>query len=285
MKSIHIFLGIIGIIVIGAVGFFVASIFIHDQTMDSISMLPRYNEQQQIPAQVYNPRSDITITNPLPNDTIGGHVTVSGFISGTWFFEGDTFAEIADSNGTVIGGGLLRALDNWMTADVIAFEGKVILNSIPQTTSGTIIIYKDNPSGESQFDDSVTIPITFSSNYTTTSVYFVPNNSQSCDSVVAVPRVIPQTVSVGRASLEALLAGLGLSENVTYATSIPHDAQINSLAITDGIATVDFNSLAIAGSCAVTSARTQITETLLQFPTVDSVVISVNGQVDTALQP
>ena len=72
-----------------------------------------------------------------------------------------------------------------------------------------------------------------------------------------------------------------------YATAIPLDAALNSLVIGGRTATADFNASLnpSGGSCAVHTIREQIINTILQFDTVDQVVIQVNGDEASALQP
>jgi spore germination protein GerM len=56
----------------------------------------------------------------------------------------------------------------------------------------------------------------------------------------------------------------------------------------NGIAKVDFDKqieYQLGGSCRVSALRSQIEETLKQFPTVHKVIISVDGRIDDALQP
>jgi spore germination protein GerM len=71
-------------------------------------------------------------------------------------------------------------------------------------------------------------------------------------------------------------------------TAINPDVEIQSLTIVDGVAQIDFSEsldYQVGGSCRVTAIRSQITNTLLEFPTVDEVVISINGRIDDILQP
>jgi spore germination protein GerM len=113
--------------------------------------------------------------------------------------------------------------------------------------------------------------------------------AEDCSAVFAVMREVPQTLAIGRASLEQLLAGPTQDEkNGGYFTSINEGVKINSLTINNGVAKVDFDSQmekAVGGSCRVAAIRSQITQTLLQFPTVQSVVIGVDGRIEDALQP
>ncbi len=141
----------------------------------------------------------------------------------------------------------------------------------------------------------VMVPITWQSDSieTTRVSVFFPNSkmdaSGSCTNVYPVPRDIVRTKAVATAALEELLQGPNSGEREQgYFSNINAGVRIQRLAIQNGIATVDFDEAldrAVAGSCRVTSIRSQITQTLKQFPTVQSVVISVNGRTADILQP
>ena len=103
-------------------------------------------------------------------------------------------------------------------------------------------------------------------------------------------RVIYKTQTVARKSLEELIKGPTDKETgESYFTSLNKEGIIiQSLVVEDGIAKADFNSeleKAVGGSCRVAAIRTQITETLKQFQTVKSVVISIDGRTEDILQP
>ncbi len=110
-----------------------------------------------------------------------------------------------------------------------------------------------------------------------------------CARTVAVERLVPKTLGVARVTLEALLQGATQGEiDSKLFSSINSGVQIQKLTIEDGVAEVDFNEqleFQVGGSCRVTAIRAQITDTLEQFPTVDSVVISINGRTEDILQP
>jgi spore germination protein GerM len=114
-------------------------------------------------------------------------------------------------------------------------------------------------------------------------------------------RRIPSTQAVGTAALELLLAG---PQQPGLSTAIPTPEEVQSypgrqadwgdrvrllgLTIEDGVATANFSQEMRAyggGSARVHMIREQITQTLLQFPTVQEVRIAVEGEVETALQP
>lgn len=73
-----------------------------------------------------------------------------------------------------------------------------------------------------------------------------------------------------------------------FLTSINFGVKINSLAVKDGIARVDFDEMlqqSVGGSCRVAAIRAQITKTLEQFSGVKQIIISINGEAETILQP
>jgi len=123
-------------------------------------------------------------------------------------------------------------------------------------------------------------------------VYF--NNDEmdpefSCNKVFPVEREIPKTQAVARAGLEELLKGSTEEEKEQgFFTSINPGVKIQSLVIENGLAKVDFDEqleFQVGGSCRVAAIRAQITETLKQFSTVNSVIISIDGRTEDILQP
>jgi len=111
----------------------------------------------------------------------------------------------------------------------------------------------------------------------------------SCNKVFSVEREVIKTQAVARAALEELLKGPTEEEKSQgFFTSINPGVKIQSLVVDNGIARVDFDEqleFQMGGSCRVSAIRAQIEETLKQFPTVNSVIISVNDRTEDILQP
>jgi spore germination protein GerM len=66
------------------------------------------------------------------------------------------------------------------------------------------------------------------------------------------------------------------------------NVKINKTNLSDGELTVDFDNqlqAGVGGSCRVSAIRAQITKTLMDLPGVDSVLISIDGNIGEALQP
>ena len=121
-------------------------------------------------------------------------------------------------------------------------------------------------------------------------VYFVPQDiGNNCAEVVAVERPKSAAPDQFRAAFEALLAGPNEAEKSQgLTTTIPAGVKINKLEMADRILKVDFSdalSKGVAGACRVTAIRAQITATALQFTSVTSVEIGVNGETEEILQP
>jgi len=111
----------------------------------------------------------------------------------------------------------------------------------------------------------------------------------SCNKVFPVERKILKTLAVARTALEELLKGTTEAEKAErYFTSINPGVKIQSLTIENGMARVDFDEqleFQVGGSCRVAAIRAQITQTLKQFPTVQNVLISIDGRTEDILQP
>lgn len=161
--------------------------------------------------------------------------------------------------------------------------------------------------------NKVSVPLIFSKPFTSTTkvsggptttmngveetvkIYFNNNKLDpeiSCNKVFPVERKLiinddfDRTV---RLVLEQLLFGPNQTEITdNYSTSLPVNVKINKTNLVDGELTVDFDNqlqAGIGGSCRVSAIRTQITKTLMDLPGVDSVIISIDGNIKDILQP
>lgn len=112
---------------------------------------------------------------------------------------------------------------------------------------------------------------------------------EDCTRVFPVSRTIASTLAVGREALEELLKGPTAAESAQgYMTSLNAGVKLNSLVIENGTARADFDEMldrSVGGSCRVAAISSQIRNTLMQFPSVSRVEISMNGRTDDILQP
>jgi len=234
----------------------------------------------------------IRVAKPQAGAEISSPLEISGEARGNWFFEASFPVRLVDENGKELASGIAEAEGEWMTEKFVPFKATLVFDR-KTAKSGKLILLKANASDLEELDDSFAVPVVFSQGETTVvKVFFSHEESRTeMDCSVTSPRerVIAKTQAVARAAIELLLVGPTLEEkSAGYFTSINPSVKLNSISIQAGKAKVDFNGQleqAVGGSCRVSAIRSQIEDTLRQFPTVKEVVISVNGQTEDILQP
>lgn len=237
----------------------------------------------------------IVIETPRPGQVISSPVVIKGKARGNWYFEASFPARLIDANGQVISTKLIQATGGWMTTEFVPFTATMDFTT-PSTKMGTLILQKDNPSGLAKNDDELRIPVIFTvfdpnaGEKTSIKVFFGNSvRGAECEKVLSVIREVPKVTTIGKTTIEELLKGPTITEQSQgFSTALNTDVKVNSLSISNGIARVDFNlnlNSDVAGSCRVQAIRAQIEETLKQFPTVQNVIISVNGKAENILEP
>lgn len=243
------------------------------------------------------PEEGLIVNTPKAYALVASPLIVSGYVDGknrwTGFEAQVGVVQLLDGNGKLLATGILTATDeDWMKFP-INFSTTLTF-STPTTSHGTLVFRNENASGLPEYDREFRLPVKFfvSAQTVKLQAYFSNNNldpAVSCEKVFPVAREVPKTAAVARAALEELLKGpTNAEKNAGYQTIINPGVKINSLTIDNGVAKVDFNAAlqaGVAGSCKVTMIRAQITNTLKQFSTVKSVLISINGNSEDILQP
>ena len=107
----------------------------------------------------------IIVNTPLPQTTVSSPVIIKGKARGNWFFEASAPVDIVNWDGLIIGQGYVMVDEgyDWMTTDMVPFTGSVSYDAtkLAPYKYGWIIMKKDNPSGEPQFDDALEFKILF----------------------------------------------------------------------------------------------------------------------------
>lgn len=247
---------------------------------------PRQNNGNgtQTITQVPQRSENIIVTIPQRNSEVGIPLIVQGEAR---TFENVVNVRVVQQDGRVL-------VEDFTTAnapDIGQFGPFEFHLTYPEPTqnNGVLEVFQYSAKDGSEID-KVTIPVQFvSAEALSVNVYFSPQNTQNCEVVVAAQRRIPRTQQTARAALEQLLQGPTVAEsNQGLQTQINSGVAIQRLVVENGVAQVDFNEAldsGVAGSCRVQAIRAQITQTLLQFPTINSVQISVNGRTQDILQP
>ncbi|OGE82481.1 MAG: hypothetical protein A3B10_00190 [Candidatus Doudnabacteria bacterium RIFCSPLOWO2_01_FULL_44_21] len=129
----------------------------------AIFLIPKKQEQAP-PTQVTDQQPqaipEVIVDTPQPNDVIISPVTVTGRARGFWYFEANLPVTLKDGNGNVLAQKGFQAIGDWMTTDHVDFSDTLIFIT-PATQYGTLIISKDNPSGEPINDADFVVPIRF----------------------------------------------------------------------------------------------------------------------------
>lgn len=243
--------------------------------------------------------SMVRVSSPLPNSVVRSPLKVTGEARGNWFFEASFPVRLIDANGRQLAIGVAQAKGEWMTTNFVPFEATLTFSN-PTTSTGTLILEKDNPSGLPENAAEVRVPVRFStssaSNQQTVKLYYYDeakdkdasgNVRCSAQGLVAINRTIPATQTPLRDAIRELLEGPTSAERSQYGldTLFPlPGVSLTSASISNGVATLTFSdpqNRTGGGSCKVNVLRAQIEATAKQFAGVTSVRI----QPSTVFQP
>jgi hypothetical protein len=230
----------------------------------------------------------IIVSLPKPNQVVKSPLLIKGEARGSWYFEGSFPIRIVDSNGNIIGSTIAKAGSNWMTENYVPFEAQITF-PMPSTSSGILILEKDNPSGLMENADQIGIPIQFDiSGLPTKGIKLYYYNSSkdrdisgnilcSKNGLVFVDRNIPVSKTPIKDSIELLLKGeLTSYERANgFETEYPlPGVKLKSASVKDSVLTLAFldpENKTSGGACRATILWLQIEETAKQFTEVSSV--------------
>jgi hypothetical protein len=102
----------------------------------------------------------IKVSKPRPNANIESPLDIEGQARGTWFFEGTFSIILKNSRGQIMALTQAQAQGNWMTEEFVNFTAKIEFSKT-ETDTGNLYFYKDNPSGITEFDDELRVPVQF----------------------------------------------------------------------------------------------------------------------------
>jgi len=232
---------------------------------------------------------NIRISKPKAGDAVGLPLEIMGEVR---VFENQFNIRLKDNKGNILDQESAMA-ENGDAGQFNLFQ-KEINYSEPKTTDGTLEVFDYSAKDGSEID-KVIIPIKFEAVYNALKieVFFGNNiknpNGQDCQKVFPVYRRIAYTKETAAAALNELLKGVNSEEQKQgYFSNINYGTKLQSLNLKNGIALADFDQTlqaGISGSCQVSAIRSQIEQTLKQFGTVNSVIISIDGKTEGILQP
>ncbi len=234
----------------------------------------------------------VRVVSPEPGAVVSSPLTVRGRARGPWYFEGSFPVRLVNDAGRRLAGGTARARGAWTTADFVPFEATL---SAPWPSGGTglLVLERANPSGLAENAGRAVVPVRFDEAAPRRKAVLAFFNRPAggrhdCRAVWPVARGVEPGRETARAALDELLEGPTPAERDRgFLTNLPSGVGVRSLAVKRGTARVDFDEglRRVAGSCRVRAVRAQVERTLEQVPSVETVVISVEGDEATALQP
>ena len=191
---------------------------------------------------------------------------------------------VRDADGRVVGRGFATA-DAPDAGQSGPYQTAVAFNAAPGTVLYVEVFEASAKDGTPIH--MVRIPVRVARNVSSFSIFLAKEGGPGCPRTFAVRRAVPSTVAIARVALEHVFAGPAREEwEQGYRSFVPQGAVIKRLEIgADGVATLDFSAYAVPnGACPADTARVQMEKTLLQFPTVTSIKLSVNGDAEAFLQ-
>lgn len=103
--------------------------------------------------------SVIVLLSPSPNSVVTSPLIVKGEAPGNWFFEANLPIELTDLDGNRIAIVGAMATEEWMTVEMVPFEGTLTFTTNEE--EGYLVIHKDNPSALPEHDASEKFPVRF----------------------------------------------------------------------------------------------------------------------------
>ena len=152
MKQIFIVVSVIALI---AITWYARSHVTH--TSDTQAVIPTH--ETDTTSYINATPDSIVVELPFPGAVTGKTFSVIGKARGTWFFEASFPIVVLDTNGKVLAQTNAKAQGDWMTTEFVPFKADI---KVPDTYIGkaTLILKKDNPSGISEKDASISFPFT-----------------------------------------------------------------------------------------------------------------------------
>jgi len=113
------------------------------------------------PGRTEPDKSDqVRIEAPAPDSLIASPLRVAGTARGPWFFEATFPVKLLDAHGALVTQSFVQAQGEWMTTELVFFEGKLIFDT-PATPTGTLVFEKANASGLPEHADELRVPVRF----------------------------------------------------------------------------------------------------------------------------
>lgn len=133
----------------------------HQNVENSIDIENQNTNEEESLSLISEKGVNIIVDSPLKDTIVSSPLNITGKAPGNWFFEASAPVSITNKDGVVLANSYISAKGDWMTTENVLFEGNIEFNTAESDEYGFLILKKDNPSGETQFDDEVKFKILF----------------------------------------------------------------------------------------------------------------------------
>jgi len=101
----------------------------------------------------------IVVNNIKDNQVVSNPIKIVGKARGNWFFEASFPIQLVDADGNILASTAAKAESDWMTTDFVNFNAELTYTKATSTRRALLVLNKDNPSGNPDFDQSIFIPV------------------------------------------------------------------------------------------------------------------------------
>ena len=101
----------------------------------------------------------IVVNNIEDNQEVSNPIKIEGKARGNWFFEASFRVELIDTDGNILASAIATAESDWMTTEFVNFTVNLEYDKPTSTRHALLILSKDNPSDNPEFDQSIFIPV------------------------------------------------------------------------------------------------------------------------------
>ena len=105
------------------------------------------------------PDTKAVVTKPTASSTVASTFDISGTAPNSWYFEATFPIQVRDADDDLIGSSQGRAQSDWTVEGPVAFTSTMTVDASYHGPA-TLILLKDNPSGNPENSDELTVPIT-----------------------------------------------------------------------------------------------------------------------------
>lgn len=233
------------------------------------------------PGETASASGNVAVSSPAPNQQLANPFVILGRAR---VFENMVLFRIRDKHGAELAAG--RATVDARDMGVFGqFRVRAFLRNAPQAISGRVEVFSLSPRDGSE-QDLASVPVKLNTEAAFVKIFFSnvlkDPQAKACEVVYPVRRRLAKTTNPAEAALLELLDGPSAAEQAMGSrTALMPGARLLSVKLDSDVATADFSrelAFGLTEACMRQAMRSQIEQTLKQFPNVKVVKIRIEGE-------